>query len=429
MNIHIVSEKDYEESLISSGHNKEQLDQAEHLVCDEFERCATLIYQELMNEQCPENVEIRLTIDTDVVDGYIKEGALLVRKSTPTNLVFWIFDSTIINVIEQGTENLHDVLMHELIHALDFEEVKRNDELLVKIDNKVKDYYCQQDFDSFMGLKPYLDTLTLLGQYRNEGVAIMISNILSGKPFSDNALHKNNLEIFSLVTSGIFMQTNPSIEPAVFMSAYGFAPNVLLEVLTIRGDVDDVLKRKIKTGMETGKYTMTTEEKRSLVKICRNLSLTEFVEGLILTDKEERSLVSIEPFLHFCSRIPQECSEDITAFRDMVDERDHVSKQVFIETMQNLIYETYSARELRRKYRKFKRRANEQELQFETKIDKMYQKFTTLQEGELKQLIQWGLTYFFADMDLISDDIPVYGLVDDIIVIDVVLKILEKDGQ
>ena len=300
---------------------------------------------------------------------------------------------------------------------------------LVKIDNKVLDYYCQQDFDSLMGLKPYLDTLTLLGQYRNEGVAIMVSNLLNGTPFSDNALHKKNLEIFSLVTSGIFMQTQPTIEPVVFMSAYGFAPNVLLEVLSIRGDIDDVLKCKLKTGMETGEYAMTTEEKRALVNVCRNLSLTEFIEGLILTDKEERSLVSIEPFLHFCSRIPQECSEDIMAFRDMVDERDLVSEQVFIETMENLIHETYSPRELKRKYRKYRHRANEQELQFKPKIDKMYQEFTTLQEGELKQLVQWGLTYFFADMDLISDDIPVYGLVDDMIVIDIVLKILERNGR
>ena len=121
MYIRIVSEKDFEESLISSGHNKEQLDQAEHLVRDEFERCATFLYQELMDEQLPENVELRLTIDANEVDGFIKEGALMVRKSTPADLVFGIYDFTITNVIEQGTEKLHDVLMHELIHALDFE--------------------------------------------------------------------------------------------------------------------------------------------------------------------------------------------------------------------------------------------------------------------------------------------------------------------
>lgn len=213
------------------------------------------------------------------------------------------------------------------------------------------------------------------------------------------------------------------------MSAYEYAANVLLEVLSIRGGIDEVLKCKIRTGIETGESSLTTEEKRALVNICRNLSLTEFVEGLILTDKEERSLVPIEPFLHFCSRIPQECSEDVTAFRDMVDDRDHVSEQVFTETMQNLLRETYSSWELKRKYKRFCRKASEQELQFKPKIDKLYQEFTVLPDGDLKRLIQWGLTYFFADMDLISDDIPVYGFVDDIIVIDIVLNILERTRQ
>ena len=85
----------------------------------------------------------------------------------------------------------------------------------------------------------------------------------------------------------------------------------------------------------------------------------------------------------------------------------------------------HSPREIKRKYKKYRHRANEQELQFKPKIDKLYQEFTALPDGDLKRLIQWGLTYFFADMDLISDDIPIYGLVDDMIVIDIVLKILD----
>lgn len=196
MNIRIIHEQDYEESLLFSGYNNEQLDQAEHLVSDEFERCATYIYHELMDEQCPENIELRLKHDADGIEGFTKEGAFVVYDSTSTNLVFLIYDSSIIEVIENGMAKLHELLMHELIHALDYEELMKNYKLMHKLDNKVKDYFCQQDYDSLMCIKPYYDTLMLLAQYRNEGIAIMLSSLLNGNPLARTFLTKPTLRFF-----------------------------------------------------------------------------------------------------------------------------------------------------------------------------------------------------------------------------------------
>ena len=429
MNIRVIREADLEESLLSSGHTHAQLDQAENLICETFEQCATLIFQQTLGEPCPDRIEVGLVRVPVEENGGDVKGEFFPLDSTAEKLVFKVYESAVKDALSNDMTMLRYIVMHELSHAIDLTELQNNQAILIEIQNKVKDYLCQQDAASFFGLKPYYDTLKLLAKYRNEGIAILVSTILVGDAVHTQESHKRNLEIFSQITGGIFSQFIPEIDTMEYLSAYEFAPNVLLEVLSIRSDIDDDLKGKIKRGMESGRYDLNKEDICALVNKCRNLSLTSYIEALILTDREEKSLVPIESFLHFCSRLPLECSEDITAFREMVDDRDRISEQVFTETIQNFMHETYTPWELKRKYKKFCRKADEQELQFKPKIDRLYQAFASLPDGDLKNLIQWALTYFFADMDLISDDIPIYGLVDDMIVIDIVLKILDRRGE
>ena len=43
-----------------------------------------------------------------------------------------------------------------------------------------------------------------------------------------------------------------------------------------------------------------------------------------------------------------------------------------------------------------------------------------------KRASRWALTYFFDDQDLIFDEMPVLGLVDDLIVVDKALSIIDQ---
>lgn len=46
------------------------------------------------------------------------------------------------------------------------------------------------------------------------------------------------------------------------------------------------------------------------------------------------------------------------------------------------------------------------------------------QNSEKGEMIRWALTYFFDDKDLIDDNIPVMGYIDDMVILDMAQKLI-----
>jgi uncharacterized membrane protein YkvA (DUF1232 family) len=289
---------------------------------------------------------------------------------------------------------------------------------------KFDDHKLYDDYDSCMGVKEVYRTLRLLSHYRNEGIAILCSNVLLGlKIFEENEKHSDSLKFFGTINLLLF-STN-IIKDEFFAMAYRVAACVLLESLAARGDISSSIADKVRNGMNTGNYGLTTEETRTLVCACRNLSLTSYIQGLLLSHEDKQALIPIYPFLSYCSKL-NTYNPDLLAIAMMAREQLNISNELFTKTVENIMYETLTPKELKQHYRKFCRHADNQDPALKEKVDKLYDAFTKLPEGDMRNLVQWTLTYFFNELDVIHDDVPIYGMVDDLIVIDTALHILEE---
>ena len=58
------------------------------------------------------------------------------------------------------------------------------------------------------------------------------------------------------------------------------------------------------------------------------------------------------------------------------------------------------------------------------KVEALYTLMKNAPDLEKRRIAQWALTYFFDDQDLIHDDIPGVGLLDDIVILEQALAVL-----
>ena len=108
-------------------------------------------------------------------------------------------------------------------------------------------------------------------------------------------------------------------------------------------------------------------------------------------------------------------------------------------------------RQIRNHYRRYQKTADVDKSPLKPKIDKLYEELNRIEEkngdslgdrlrqlfhqqppcseDNRKNLILWTLSYFFESSDLISDDVPVYGRLDDMLVIDTALEILSRNKE
>lgn len=420
--IKIIDDEGFKAEMKTYNISDTQLETLFHCAQSEFANTSNRIFHEILKENVPE-IEVRLCLNEDCRNP--KVGMFCTTLSDDEHLVFQIFEQLFLNALDDD-QILRLTAFHEMIHAMDRKEMKRNEDTLCNLQKFVQDSPDDLLPTSFhTSYLPVLKTLQLLVLYRDEGISELCSNILTNNVLNHYGIEFfTSLDVFRQITSTFFDGKVLDLRNRhLLQTIYEGAASVLLRLLQIRNDISESLYNKIFSGMSTGNYRLTDEELQQLFTACRSLSLYDYIQGMISLDKDRTTLTPIMDLLYFCADLQGENNADYrNAFVKLVENRHNMTEQLFDTTMNNILGNLMAEEEISKYYNKI----NLPNEDLKQKAEQLYYIFTHDEDEDRKRICQWALTYFFDDKEVIHDNLPVFGTVDDLMVADVALGLLEN---
>lgn len=436
MRILVKDEEGLCDALMMDGYSWEQLDTARLAIRDKFREAAVYVFNTILGTGLPETIIVNMAQNRQGSNA----GTLAYfnpRRSSEDELYFYFFEDTVKGFISgKDIGQFNATIIHEMIHAADQPMLDREQALLAMVRERAKQY----DYDPYDPYKKSPNTalhkvLTMLNHYRAEGIAILGEHLVSKRAFPSwrNAIRLFRMSfMMTLLNSGKWMSGNMSrddkasgaeITDFAHDAAYISAPVILSMVLQRRGDIDDGLAGKALKGLETGDFSGLSEaDIIKILKASMALSVPGFIQGVLLIGDEVAPVV---PLLEFCAKLQGDYDENnIGMFASLV--QSPVSADTFIDAMKSIMGAAMDEEELAECYSDFRNDTPglDEYPHLEEKIEYLFAAIKA-QDGPVKKRVaQWALTYLFDDEDLMHDNIPGLGLVDDMLVIDYAIKVL-----
>ena len=414
-------------AFINKGYAPEQVESVKRRVMQDFHDAAIKVFSETLNRGLPQTIEVRWK------KGNIrKESPVLAcycwTESKENHFVFSMYQDAIEFYFIKMSEKFWSMVMHEMVHAADMFNIDQEsmlyDEIYNKIDGLTSTTENSSATRSQMAL---LKVLEMLQHYRDEGIAILCGNILSKS--SLNAMNQDAINLFRKMVELTFQRSilwvkDPFFNEEIFDSevwyaAYSSAHVIVGLILLKRGDIDEVVYNKIKKGMAFSYSQLTQQEIRRVVRAALSLSLSDFIQGLMLLGDK---IAPIKPLLDFCCLLQNECSKkNIESFMELLQKP--VTETTFLNAMQSIVGSLIPEEQLNSCCAKFCQESPDEKLK--AKVLQLHQVMSNESNTDIKRIAQWALTYLFSEQDLIHDDTVALGYIDDMIVIDLALKTMK----
>ena len=411
-------------AFINEGYEPEQVESVKRRVMQDFHDAAIKVFSETLNRELPKTIEIRWEKS--------KESSTLASfnsiKSNENHFVFSMYKKAIELYFIKMTEEFWSMVMHEMVHAADLFNIDHAYRLYDEIQNKIDSSSNAENSSSIKAQMALLEVLEMLQHYREEGIAILCGNLLSKRDF--NAMGQDEIHLFRKMVELSFQRsilwiTDPKydevildneVSDAAYSSAYAIVGLVLLK----RGDINDVVFNKINKSMGWGYSEMTQQEIRKVVRAALSLSLSDFIQGLMLWGDK---IAPLKPLLEFCGLLQNEYSpHKIESFMELLQKP--VTETTFLNAMQSIADSLIPEEQLNSCCANFCQNSPDDKLK--AKVMQLHQVMSNEDNSDLKRIAQWALSYLFSEKDLIHDDTTALGYVDDAIVIDLALKAMKK---
>ncbi len=435
MNIIIRDDQGLDSVLMMDGYSRDQRQYAKQIVRAQFREAAQKVFLDVLDKSLPETLIVNMAIsDREEMKGeeYARLASYSVEQSRAGSAFFTIREITVKTIFEQQNKRLlESTVIHEMFHAADQHMLKSSHKIFEDVRDDI--YEAAGDFNheeenTHIAL---LSTLQVFGHYRAEGVAILGESLLMKSPFGTvtnaTAQFCKTFELTMMrAQKRIGGDKNKDIfDKDTFHKAYHVAPIILLLVLEQGEDISHELARKAMQGLGSGQYNLTDEDIATIMRSAVNLSLAGFIQGLICLGD---GVVPISPFLDFCASIQNDRDDgNIESYEDLIEEP--VSEKAFYDAMDQIMGCCISEEELDGLYQKFIEHPIDDPSypELKEKASLLYSILKNDTNNDRKELAQWALTYLFDEEDLIHDDIPGIGHVDDLVVIDYAIDLLETE--
>jgi len=440
--ITIRDENGLGDNLIKQVYFQSQLDQAKHLIKEQFQQFSKRLFVEILGKSIPHTIFVDLVSDDDDESEDWPSLAVFNAKDSRENLLYFgVFKPVVVDVIENGKRSdSQDSIIHELIHACDMNTHIQNRKLLSSIDLSIVKIANSSDQEDLIGVWVVLhEILDVFIHLRNEGVALLGEHLLTKKQFGDV---EDTIEIFSQIYWSTMMNSQKMIggnmrpnaifnEPIRALS-YLIAPTIIVFVLQGRGDIGDLLGAKILDGLETGDYELTDSETNFVIKAALSLSLADFIQGVMMLGEE---IAPAMPFLKFCALLQNKLehgvpvtTSDMKTFSQLFKTGQKDPEKVYWKVMGKVTRNISPETEIDECYKAFCADKAKQTIHSHLmeKVDALYACFKNGENPKNKHIAQLALTYLFNQNDLIHDNLEGVGLVDDVTVIDHALKIIKS---
>ena len=433
MNIIIQDDQGLGTALSNNGFTQRQIIDVKGLIQTKFKEIASIVYSEVLQVEPPDTIVVQLAQnDNEELNG--KKSAVLAsyvhRLSTPEKRIFVVREKSLREILSgHSAKSFHNVVIHEMIHSADFSELQKTQALLKAISNDIDAEEC----NSFLLGKgsnkvALLSVVSMLDHYRAEGVAILGECLLGNDQLPE--VEVDPIGVFSkvfrynLFRALLWMQNNQDSEllfdDRIFQLAYSISPYVYLKILEKQGSIDGNLVERITLGQKD----FTRREAQEVLRNALSLSMSEFIEGLLLLG--ERA-TPIGELLAFCGLLENDYDPDNAKhFAELF--RNIGSDETFANAIGKIMGSLIPDDELKQFYSQFKQNPPKA-LDSSIMRDKIASLFWTIENSndlEKKNIARWALTYLFDDEDVIHDNIPGLGFSDDIFVIDKALEIINN---
>lgn len=434
MNIIINDEQGLGMALMMERYSQAQIQAAKETIRRQFKEAATTVFAEVLNRPLPENIVVDLAQNTnEELSG--EKGAVLAsfnsELSRSDRLIFTVREKTVKSAMEQcDDESFRATVLHEMLHAADLPVLSKNRQLLNDLQNDysahASDFFTKEEAD---GVESLFDTLHVFEHYRDEGIAILGEHLLTKRQFeiSDDALWRFN-RIYQLTMIKSKSKAKGGLafgeifDDAAFSEAYDVAPSVLLLVLARRGNLEKELVARASECLNTGTFTLTEEETKTIVKSSMSLSLSEYIQGVVSLGEV---VAPAKPFLEFCALLQRDWEDDnIKAFSNLLSQQQ--TKDVFNKAMQQIMGCTMSEQAIDSHFQALREQSSDMSLypKMIEKAETLYDVLKNDKDAGKRRIAQWALTYLFDDQDVIHDDIKGLGYVDDMAVMDYALNLI-----
>ena len=435
MNISVKDDQGLDTVLMMDGYSREQRQDAKRVIRAQFGEVANKVFQDVLGKPLPESIIVNMAIsDREEMkgEGVARLASYNVELSRDGSSFFTIREITVKTILENSdSQLLKSTVIHEMFHAADQYMLKSNREMFEDVENdiyKTADRFNHEGQNAHIAL---LSTLQVFDHYRAEGVALLGEALLMERPFGVVAHATAQFcKTFELTMMRAQMRIGGHKEKAIFdketfHKAYHVAPIILLLVLEQGEDIPSGVAEKALSCLGSGQYNLSDGEIATIMRSAINLSLAGYIQGLIcLGDK----VAPISPFLDLCASIQKDGDdESIDSYEDLIEEP--VSEENFNEAMDQIMGCRIPEEELDGLYQEFVNHPIDDSSypELKEKAEVLYCILKKDTDSDRRKIAQWALTYLFDEEDLIHDDIPGIGYVDDLVVLDYAIDLLDNE--
>lgn len=428
------------QALLVSGHTDNDIKIAISKLKGYFRDACETIFAQVKQQPLPECIEIRLAQTDTKSNVGIVLAAFLPDNSTPDRLTFIVYEELMEIILKTeaipNKEDLHmhekavpRCITHEMCHAADMWSLKAAIPIIRELYGQAYRWRSSQFVDESQWYDA--DTLKaavrILDTYRAEGIAVLGERLINKIPFTldeinrDTKLFKERLFPYILELS----QDSFNGSLAKFVSikinreAYNCTPSLILQILRWQGTIHDTLWHKL----TSGSTDLTLQELSTILNGAFLLSLPGYIGKLMMISRESEENPTLDSLIEFCNSI------DYTRKTSLADDgakclirlasEKHPSAKDFNEAIREIMGMKMSDEEIEESL--------SGRLPTDTSVDTLMDALRSHPRGTEKgDVARWALTYLFDDEDIIADDLPILGLVDDKIVISIAVSLLSQ---
>lgn len=436
MNTIIKDDQGLDTALMMEGYSQEQRIEAKQTIRTQFRDTAISVFQDILGKELPESITVNMVISTGEElkgEDAARLASFNAELSRAGRSVFNIYEVTVKTILNHSDSmSLRKIIIHEMFHAADLCMLKNSHRFFEELQKKIYgegDIFSRTEQNADIAL---MKTLQMLCHYRAEGIAILGESLLTESRFCTAANATAQFcSVFNLMMMRAQMvgcghrEESDGFYKNAFHEAYAVAPIILLLVLKKRGNIAPELARKALEGLDSGQYGLADCEIQSIMRSALDLTLAEYIQGLITLGDE---VAPIRPFLNFCAMLQREYDEDnMKAYEQLL--RQPESEASFGKAMSQIMGCCMSEAELDRMFRDFMEAVSDEHLfpQMKQNVSILYDTLKNDQDAERRKIAQWALTYLFDDEDIIHDDIPGIGFVDDMTIAAYAMNLLNRE--
>lgn len=296
--------------LLEEQYSTDEIQATENYIKELFDKAAVIVFHDTLARPLPKSIEIRLfTDDSPVLEvwrQWFEIASLDIKDSHPDHFVFRIREYMFRSIIDEEDNGFFIVTaIEEMMRAADLAYRQMGDTVLDDITQNCNNHDLVFGRDKRNPFKVLHKMICLLLQYRAESIAILGGRLLTYREFdlSPNSLFWfRNMVLTVCQKAQCWLQGEEYGDDFLDMEMHvddSTAVDVLLRVMLTRGDLSEADLAELKEGFMTGKYSLSHEERKTIIERALSLSIKDYWEGLLSFTDDGESLAPQEPIIDF----------------------------------------------------------------------------------------------------------------------------------